>query len=198
MPIRSSLKDQMQKRAFVYILRHRKERLSKCSLQGLEHHSEYRFFTYPDQTDQLAQILLNSPQPICLTPEGSFLRQSDSAFPLVLLDGTWRLSKRLFAALDHHLKGHWQPRSLPEQLITAYPRRQLDCPLPGRGLASIEALAAAFHVLRKKESQLLDDYRWRDEFLVRNEKFFKEHRRSQDPDCSSNEKSPIIYSSDAR
>lgn len=192
------VKDHMQKRAPVYILRHRKERLSKCSLRSLEHDSEYGFFTYPDQTEQLAQILLNLPQPICLTPEGSSLRQSDSALPLVLLDGTWRLSKRLFAALDHHLKGHWQPRSLPQQLITAYPRRQHDCPLPGRGLSSIEALAAAFHVLNNRGTQLLNGYRWRDEFLVRNEEFFSAHGPHHDLDCSSNEKSPIVFSSDAR
>jgi pre-rRNA-processing protein TSR3 len=60
-------------------------------------------------------------------------------------------------------------RSLPSHYKTAYPRRQLDCPDPERGLASIEALYAAYSILGRSTDGLLDRYHWKEEFLSQKE-----------------------------
>jgi pre-rRNA-processing protein TSR3 len=60
------------------------------------------------------------------------------------------------------------PRSLPPSLRTAYPRRQTLCPDPARGLASVEALFAAYRILGRDVDGILDGYLWRERFLVTN------------------------------
>jgi pre-rRNA-processing protein TSR3 len=63
---------------------------------------------------------------------------------------------------------HLPRRSLPKGFQTAYPRRQLDCPDPSQGLASIEALYIAFFLLGRECDFLLDGYYWKELFLQRN------------------------------
>jgi len=59
-------------------------------------------------------------------------------------------------------------RSLPIDLKTAYPRRQEDCQDPERGLASVEALFAAYTILGRDTTGLLDFYYWKEDFLLKN------------------------------
>ena len=58
-------------------------------------------------------------------------------------------------------------RSLPP-LLTAYPRKSQVFEDPERGLASIEALYAAVRILYGPRPELLEGYRWGDEFLRMN------------------------------
>lgn len=157
----------------IFILRHRKERLSKCSLRGLENQSNLRFFSYPAESDALVQQLLALPPPICLAPNAVPLTKEDLDRPIVLLDATWRLAQKLFRAVDEKLKDHWQVRALPRGLKTAYPRRQSDCPEPGTGLASIEALAIVQHLIGQDGLKMLCNYRWREKFIEENFEFFE-------------------------
>jgi pre-rRNA-processing protein TSR3 len=143
------------------ILRHRKENLKKCSLQGLESRADCKFFTYPTDClpDLSSYILLKLDAP-CLSLE-------DADYGLFLIDATWRHSQTIFKSLAQPHR--FMYRSLPSHFQTAYPRRQEDCPDPQRGLASIEALFLAYHLLGRDTSGLLDFYYWKDIFMKKNQ-----------------------------
>jgi pre-rRNA-processing protein TSR3 len=51
---------------------------------------------------------------------------------------------------------------------TAYPRVSKRGTDPLNGLASVEALFVAYHILGRSTYGLLDHYHWADEFLRRN------------------------------
>jgi pre-rRNA-processing protein TSR3 len=142
------------------ILRHRRENLKKCSLRGLEPCPDFRFFTYP--TDELPDLS----QYILLTLDAPPLSEADRELGIFLIDGTWRYAQQMQKQLrEPHL---FQKRSLPAGFQTAYPRRQVDCPEPSRGLASIEALYLSFLILGRSTEGLLDNYHWREDFLKLN------------------------------
>lgn len=142
------------------ILRHRKENLKKCSLRGLEERPDFRFFTYPkDVLPDLSNYFL-------LAIDAPPLSEADKNLGLFLIDGTWIYAERMQRQLPRpHL---FQKRSLPSHLLTAYPRRQEDCPDPSRGLASIEAIYVAYTLLGRCAEGLLTNYYWREEFLKKN------------------------------
>lgn len=139
------------------ILRHRKENLKKCSLRGLEGRPDFKFFTYPqDSLPPLEGTIL-------LTLGAPILSEKDNAYGLCLVDATWRYAGVMLKntpAFETCIK-----RSLPPHLRTAYPRRQEDCPDPEAGLASIEALYAAYFLLGRNTEGLLDNYHWKESFL---------------------------------
>lgn len=142
----------------VFILRHRRENLKKCSLSGLEKRDGLIFSTYPtDPWPDLSGCLL-------LKVGAPPLTNADRDRPLLLIDGTWRLAQ----IMEKNLPCRLEERSLPGNWKTAYPRRQTDCPDPEAGLASIEALYAACLALEKSVEGLLDRYYWKDVFLEKN------------------------------
>ena len=142
------------------ILRHKRENLKKCSLRGLENRDDFIFLTYPlpklPNIDQYCILTLDAPQ----------LSAADANRGLFLIDGTWRYAEVMSKIIPR--EGGHVYRSLPP-LQTAYPRRQLDCPDPKRGLASIEALYAAYSILGRSTENLLDHYHWKEEFLSQKE-----------------------------
>ncbi len=145
------------------ILRHRKENLKKCSLRGLESRADMQFFTYPKNSPgSLKNYIL-------LDLNGPPLTKEDNSYGLFLIDGTWNYAKTMANSIKEPLV----LRSLPSNLKTAYPRRQTSCDDPERGLASIEALFAAYHILGRDTTGLLDNYHWRDEFLRLNHSIFQ-------------------------
>ena len=139
------------------ILRHRKENLKKCSLRGLEHRGDICFFAYPKENlPSLENYLL-------LTLDAPVLTKEDAHLGLLLLDGTWRYAQTM---LNHiPAKENIVKRSLPANIRTAYPRKQTDCPDPTVGLASVEALYAAYQILGRDTEGLLDHYHWGEKFL---------------------------------
>jgi pre-rRNA-processing protein TSR3 len=139
------------------VIRHKKENLKKCSLRGLEQRPDFRFLTYPGtELPDLSNYLL-------LAIDGTELSQEDRGKGLLILDSTWRYTdKMLRFVLDQY---PIPKRTLPAHFRTAYPRRQEDCTDPSRGLASIEAIYIAYHILGRDVSGLLDDYYWGEEFL---------------------------------
>jgi len=142
------------------ILRHRKENLKKCSLRGLETREGLCFLTYPiDSVDHIENVTL-------LSFDAPLLSEKDQGRPLFLIDSTWNYAAVMERALPS--KGSWIKRSLPSYLRTAYPRKQTGCHYPERGLASIEALYMAHHILGRSKEDLLDYYRWKEEFLTIN------------------------------
>lgn len=145
------------------IWRHRKENLNKCSLRGLESRSDLQFFLYPTHTLPCYQ------EYILLDMEGPPLGPEDGERGLLILDGTWRYAEKMSKQLEHPVL---VKRSIPKEIRTAYPRRQEDCFDPERGLASVEALYVAYHLLGWDTEGLLDHYHWKREFLDGNRKIF--------------------------
>lgn len=139
------------------VIRHRRENLKKCSLRGLEKRKDFAFYPYPiRELPSLGNyILLTATAPLVLT-------EADGDRGLLLIDGTWKLSEKMLQVLS--LPSSVERRSLPHWIETAYPRRQ-DEP---RGLASIEALYAAFLLTGRNPKGLLDGYYWRELFLEKN------------------------------
>lgn len=143
------------------ILRHRRENLKKCSLSGLESRSDMQFYAYP-----LKVSLPNLTNYVILSLEGPELNLSDREYGIVLVDGSWRHAVKMLQFINRLVDV--PKRSLPKEWKTAYPRRQEDCQDPTRGLASIEALYAAYTITGRDASRLLDHYYWRDSFLKQN------------------------------
>lgn len=142
------------------IIRHPRERKSKCSLEPLRGRSDITFLTARNGLafDATGYLLL------CL--DAPVVSKADTALPILLLDSTWRLLPRLEACI------HGAPvrRSLPATLRTAYPRVSKISRDPARGLASVEAFYAARYLQGRPVEGLLDHYHWRDAFLAEFEK----------------------------
>jgi pre-rRNA-processing protein TSR3 len=136
------------------ILRHRRENLKKCSLHGLESHTDMHFLTYPkDPLPDLKNYLV-------LSLVGPVLSPEECSFGLFLIDGTWRHAEKMAKSLPPDV----QLRTLPQSFKTAYPRRQEV----SRGLASIEALYIAYCILGRETEGLLDNYHWKESFISTN------------------------------
>ncbi|MFP4070180.1 MAG: hypothetical protein ACOC4K_04555 [Verrucomicrobiota bacterium] len=136
------------------IIRHPKERRSKCSLTPLEGRPDLIFHRAgPDFAfDAGGHVLLGM--------DGPRMTAADAGRPLILLDSTWRLLPQLEACLC----GDPLRRTLP-RVPTAYPRRSKIAEDPLGGLASVEALYLAELVRGNRDDTLLAAYHWRDEFL---------------------------------
>ena len=136
------------------IVVHPKERRSKCSVEPLRGRDGFAFWNWPKRV----------PQPlngyVRLGLGGPELSPTEADRGLLMLDGTWRLASKMepdFADLP--------VRSLPTHWKTAYPRISKLTEDPAAGLATIEALYAAYVALGRDTTGLLDQYRWRDDFL---------------------------------
>jgi pre-rRNA-processing protein TSR3 len=138
----------------ILILRDPKESKKKCSLTPLAGREGVVFRTYaPDRRiDAGGRILLD--------PDGEPFTSADRGTPIFLIDCAWRRVPTLSRTVDGELKR----RRLPD-LLTAYPRKSNFFEDPVRGLASIEALYAASLLVGAPRLDLLNEYRWRDEFL---------------------------------
>ncbi len=142
------------------IVRHRKENKKKCSLEPITNREDCLFLNYPQC------ILPPIENYVLLSFEGPPLRESDQDKGIILIDGTWKYAEIMQQVLFKDLP--IQKRSLPSSLRSAYPRKQTGCSNPDQGLASIEALYAAYKVLKRDCKGLLDDYYWKEPFLAKN------------------------------
>lgn len=147
----------MQSFPSTIVLRHRRENLKKCSLRGLESRPDFKFFKYP------YPVLPNINGYILLALDAPLLSKEDRDKGLFIVDATWRYAQTMI----DNVPGLevLERRSLPNHYKTAYPRRQDDCPDPERGLASVEAIYIAYHIMGHDPSGLLDNYHWKDKFL---------------------------------
>jgi len=144
----------------VSIVRHRRERRRKCSLTPLVGQRGFVFYGYPGETPEFLDH-------VRLARTGPPLTPSDADRPILLLDGTWRLVEAMESKY-----ARVPSRSLPP-LVTAYPRSSKSFVDPMEGLASVEALAAAFALTGRDPRPILATYRWRAVFLRENAAFFE-------------------------
>lgn len=136
------------------IIRHPKERKSKCSLTPLEGREDIRFYKAREAWE------FNAAGYTILGLDAPVLSPDDAGRPLLLLDSTWRLLPQLESCLT----GESVRRSLP-YVQTAYPRVSKIAEDPMGGLASVEAFYLARLLLGEREDDLLQDYYWRDIFM---------------------------------
>jgi pre-rRNA-processing protein TSR3 len=138
------------------IVRHPNENPRKCSVLPLRGRADVVLLGYPvRQRPDLSGY-------VRLAAEGPPLSAADAAAGILLLDGSWRWA----AAMTRDF-ADVPPRSL-SGWTTAYPRSSKLGTDPDNGLASIEALFLAYHILGRRTDGLLDHYRWAADFLARN------------------------------
>jgi pre-rRNA-processing protein TSR3 len=135
------------------IVRHSHENPRKCSILPLKGRPDLLFLNHPvKERPPLAGY-------VRLAAEGPELSAADAGGGLLLLDGSWRWA----AAMTRDFEDV-PPRSLTGWQ-TAYPRVSRLGTDPDNGLASVEALFLAYHLLGRSTAGLLDHYRWAEEFL---------------------------------
>jgi pre-rRNA-processing protein TSR3 len=135
------------------IVRHSHENPRKCSVLPLRGRPDLVFLGYPVKQRPALEGYIR------LAAEGPELSAADAGCGLLLLDGSWRWAEAMtrdFADVP--------PRSL-HGWRTAYPRMSKRGTDPANGLASVEALFVAYHLLGRPTTGLLDHYRWAEEFL---------------------------------
>jgi pre-rRNA-processing protein TSR3 len=138
------------------IVRHPKENPKKCSVLPLRERADVVFLRYPVERMPPLDGYVR------LAAEGPALSDVDRECGILLLDGSWRWADAMTADFSHV-----PPRSL-NGYRTAYPRVSKRGTDPGNGLASIEALFLAYHILGRPTDGLLDAYHWAADFLARN------------------------------
>ncbi|HUG89309.1 MAG TPA: hypothetical protein VML55_00650 [Planctomycetaceae bacterium] len=138
------------------IVVHPTERRTKCTVEPLRGREGFVFWKHPHAGPESLEGYVR------LGLGGTPLTRSDAHRGLLVLDGTWRRAATMasrFADLPVRSLPPWQ---------TAYPRVSKLFDDPAHGLATIEALFAAYHILGRDTAGLLDAYYWADEFLRRN------------------------------
>ena len=138
------------------IVRHPKENPKKCSVMPLRDRMDVQFLSYPVAKMPALDGYIR------LAAKGPELSEADRNCGILLLDASWRWSEAMTAAF-----AQVPPRSL-HGWRTAYPRVSKRGTDPDNGLASIEALYLAYHILGRPTDGLLDAYRWAEDFLKRN------------------------------
>ncbi len=139
------------------IVRYPKENPKKCSVLPLRGRPDVLFLSYPVHHRPALENYVR------LAADGPELTAEDADRGIVLLDGSWRWADAMTRAFEDV-----PPRSL-HGYRTAYPRVSKLGTDPDNGLASIEALFLAYHLLGRPTAGLLDHYRWADEFLRLND-----------------------------
>lgn len=140
------------------IVVHPRENRRKCSVEPLRGQPGFEFHTFSGQQP----LGLNPAQHVRLGLGGPLLSPTDLPQGLVILDGTWR-----WAAAMEKVYTAIPVRSLPPWK-TAYPRVSKVFEDPAAGLATIEALFAAYQALGRPTDTLLDHYQWKERFLELN------------------------------
>jgi pre-rRNA-processing protein TSR3 len=152
-----------------------KENRRKCTLTALQERDDVSFLrlrhpSRPSPGVRLGPgILLHiDGDPLCFRD-----RPLLEGGRLMVLDATWARAPVALRRLEDPRSGGWVLRSLPRDIVTAYPRVSKLYKDPPGGLASVEALFAATVVLGEPIPGLLTGYRWAGEFLSRNAPAFR-------------------------
>jgi len=135
------------------VVRHPKESPRKCTVLPLSNRPDLILLRHP-----VARPLQLGGY-IRLAADGPELSAADSGCGILLLDGSWR-----WAGVMNRGYEDVPPRAL-HGYRTAYPRVSKLGTDPDNGLASVEALYIAYHILGRPTDGLLTHYRWASEFL---------------------------------
>lgn len=145
---------------------HPKERRKKCTVEPLRGREDFRFWKFPRKGSESLEGYVR------LGLHGPLLTAADCDRGLLVLDGTWKLAERMVPDYEQ----------LPVRSLlpwrTAYPRVSKLYEDPAAGLATIEALFAAFWQMGRDTTGLLDQYHWMSEFLEINSELTRGDCRS--------------------
>jgi pre-rRNA-processing protein TSR3 len=135
------------------VVRHPNENPRKCSILPLRGRPDMLFLTYPVARPPSLDGYVR------LAADGPELSEEDAGNGILLLDGSWSWADKMVRTYE----------SIPPRALhgyqTAYPRASKRGTDPGNGLASLEALYIAYHILGRPTEGLLDHYRWAAEFI---------------------------------
>lgn len=164
------------------IVVHPKEKRSKCTVEPLRGRVGFVFWRFPrlgpephEVRSKVESRRVEKSRPgfdastltltgyVRLGLGGPVLSEADAGRGLLVLDGTWRLAGAMESAF-----ASVPVRTLPAGWETAYPRRSKLFEDPLGGLATIEAVYAAYTILGRDTAGLLDAYHWAEEFLALN------------------------------
>ena len=140
------------------IVVHHKERRSKCTVEPLRGQPGFEFWSFPLKQPRQPEGYVR------LGLGGPLLSPADRDSGLLVLDATWRLAEQMEAQFPDV-----PVRSLPGEWQTAYPRVSKVHNDPTQGLATIEAIFAAYQALGYDTTQLLNAYYWKPQFLEFNQ-----------------------------
>lgn len=143
-----------------WIVVHPRENRRKCSVEPLRVRPDFYFVNYRNQDSHLPPAGY-----LRLGLGGPLLTGEDAGKGLLILDATWRLA----GGMEETYRTY-PVRSIPAWK-TAYPRVSKVFQDPLHGLATIEAVYAAYIAMDRDPSGLLDHYYWKDEFLSLNRDF---------------------------
>ena len=138
------------------IVVHPREKRSKCSVEALRVRDGFSFFTFANK------VTVPLDGVVRLGMGGEELSEADAAAGLLVLDGTWKLARKM----EPFYQGV-PVRTLPN-IKTAYPRTSKISQDPDGGLATVEAVYAALRIMKRPLNGLLDHYHWKDSFLKLN------------------------------
>jgi pre-rRNA-processing protein TSR3 len=138
------------------IVVHPKEKRRKCTVEPLRGREGFVFWQFPRRGDGPLENYVR------LGLGGEELSARDADRGLLVLDGTWRLAGQMEDGFPDV-----PVRTLPAW-TTAYPRTSKLYDDPHGGLATVEAIFAAYSILGRDVSGLLDAYHWREAFLALN------------------------------
>ncbi|WP_063710484.1 ribosome biogenesis domain-containing protein [Schlesneria paludicola] len=141
------------------IIVHPRERRAKCTVHPLRQRPGFQFYKHPRVPQELTGY-------VRLGLGGPLLSEADKNSGLLVLDGTWRWVEPM-----ERLTASVPVRSLPA-LTTAYPRSSKVSEDPDGGLATIEAIYAAYRLLGRETTSLFDHYRWGPQFIEQNQQFW--------------------------
>lgn len=141
----------------ITVVRHPREKISKCSLRCLHGHPNFSFLKASDgfSFDATGFVLLEMGAPE--------ISPADAGMPILLLDSTWLLLGKVRAKI----KGAPVPRSISQNVKTAYPRVSKIASDPD-GLATVEALYAALRAVGDLSPEILKGYVFAKKFLALN------------------------------
>jgi pre-rRNA-processing protein TSR3 len=135
------------------IIRHPKESPKKCSIIALKGRPDVRILLHPIRKLPPLEGYIR------LCEDGPPLTEADRASGILLLDSSWRRVRAMLEGVEQ-----LPVRSL-QGYQTAFPRVSHLGTDPDNGLASVEAIYLAYHILGRPTEGLLDHYRWAEEFL---------------------------------
>jgi pre-rRNA-processing protein TSR3 len=162
----------------ILVLQHYKENRRKCSLEALRGRPGIEFRTirpaYPNPRLAVdGGIVLALESPVLTRADGAVFAEN-SAARLIVVDGAWVKVRSVVRNIVPARPGvEVRFRSLPPGIVTAFPRQSKLFDDPEEGLSSLEALAAAFQLLGFPARDLLERYRWKEEFLDHNRELFR-------------------------
>lgn len=138
------------------IVVHPKEKRSKCSVEPFRGQVGFIFWKFPHRGD------LEPENYVRLAIDAPLLSSADAERGLLILDGTWRLAGKMeeqYEDVSQRGLANWQ---------TAYPRKSKLYEDPVEGLATVEALFAAYAQMGRSTEGILDEYHWAEQFLELN------------------------------